>query len=62
MTTYTEFCQNKLTADFTGVLYSDTGRLNYAAAINGKILKNNRRMNRWFKTCEAAKAALQSEA
>lgn len=56
--TYTEFCQNKLPADFTGVLYSDTGRLNYAAAVNGKILKNKRNMNRWFKyEMEAGRAA-----
>ena len=57
--TYTEFCQNKLPADFTGILYSDTGRLNYTVAINGKILKNKRRMNRWFKTAEAAQKVVK---
>jgi len=58
MNTYTAFCQNKLPADFTGILYCDTGRLNYAAVVNDQILKNKRRMVRWFKTAEAAQAAI----
>jgi hypothetical protein len=55
---YTEFYQGKLAQDFSGALYSDSGKLHYAAAVNGKILKNKRNMNRWFKyEMEADRAA-----
>ncbi len=56
--TYTEFCQGKLPADFSGAVYSDSGRLNYGAVVNGKMLTNKRNMNRWFKyEMEAGRAA-----
>ena len=58
MKTYTEFCQRKLAPDFTGVLYSDSGRSNYTVAYKGEILRSKRLMNRWFKTAEAAERAL----
>lgn len=56
--TYTEFCQGKLGAAFTGVVYSDVGRLNYAAVLDGKILTAKGGSNRWFKTEQVAQAAL----
>lgn len=58
MPIYTEYCRNKLPADFTGVVYCDHGKLPYAAVVNGKILNNKRRMNRWFATSEAAERAI----
>lgn len=36
-------------AGFTGVIYNDTGRLNYAAAVNGKLLRRKDGKARWFK-------------
>ena len=56
--TYTEFCQGELGAAFTGVVYSDVGRLNYAAVLAGKILTGKGGSNRWFKSEGAAQAAL----
>jgi len=48
----------KLSADFSGVVYSDTGKRNYGAVVNGKMLKDKRNMNRWFKyEMEAGRAA-----
>ncbi len=60
--TYTEFHQGKLVADFTGVVYTDTGRFNYAAVRNGKVLVTKLNKKRWFKSEGAAVAALQETA
>jgi hypothetical protein len=57
--TYTEFCQGKLGASFTGVVRADSGTNTYAAVVNGQILKSPvRGLNRWFKTAAAAQAAI----
>jgi hypothetical protein len=56
--TYTEFCQGKLGDAFTGVVHSDVGSFNYAAVLGGKILTAKGGSNRWFKTEQAAQAAL----
>jgi hypothetical protein len=58
--TYTELCQSKLPADFTGVVYSDHGARPFAAVRDGRVLMNHRRMNRWFATEAAAIAALNN--
>jgi hypothetical protein len=43
---------------FSGVIYNDTGRLNYAAAVNGKLLRRKDGKDRWFKyEMEAGRAA-----
>jgi hypothetical protein len=45
-------------ADFSGIIYNDTGRLNYAAAVNGKLLRRKDGKVRWFKyEMEAGRAA-----
>ncbi len=45
-------------AGFTGVIYNDTGRMNYAAAVNGKLLRRKDGKARWFKyEMEASRAA-----
>ena len=45
-------------ADFTGVVYNDTGRNNYAAMVNGEFLKRKDNKVRWFKyEMEAGRAA-----
>jgi hypothetical protein len=45
-------------AGFSGVVYNDTGRLNYAAVVNGKLLRRKDGKARWFKyEMEAGRAA-----
>jgi hypothetical protein len=47
-------------AGFSGVIYNDTGRLHYAAAVNGKLLRRRDHKVRWFKyEQEAGRAAYQ---
>lgn len=43
---------------FTGLVYSDVGSTNYAAALDGALLKRKDGKVRWFKTAEAAERAL----
>ncbi|UGY15210.1 hypothetical protein HAP48_0042915 [Bradyrhizobium septentrionale] len=61
--TYTDYCKGLFGVNdgFTGVVYSDTGRLNYAAVVNGRMLQNKRGMNRWFGSAEAAQKAIEAE-
>lgn len=59
-TTYTEFCQGKLGAAFTGIVYSDTGKLNYGAVVNGAMLTMKNGRNRWFASASAARLAIKA--
>jgi hypothetical protein len=47
-------------ADFSGVIYNDTGKNNYAAMINGQWLKRKDHKVRWFKSAQAARAAIRT--
>jgi hypothetical protein len=58
--TYTEFCQGKLGADFTGVVHSDVGKLNYGAVVNGALLTMKNGRNRWFASASAARLAIKA--
>ena len=58
--TYTEFCQGKLGAAFTGIVYSDTGKLNYGAVVNGAMLTMKNGRNRWFASASAARLAIKA--
>ena len=60
MAIYTEFCQGKLDTHFTGVVYSDTGKLNYGAVVNGKLLTMKNGRNRWFASASAARLAIKA--
>lgn len=49
-------------ADFTGVVYNDTGKNNYAVMIGGQWLRRKDHMVRWFASSEAASKAIRSAA
>lgn len=49
-------------ADFTGVVYNDVGRNNYAAMVNGQFLKRKDHKVRWFKYEQEAGRAAYLEA
>jgi hypothetical protein len=49
-------------ADFTGVVYNDTGKNNYAAMVNGNWLKRKDGRVRWFKYEQEAGRAAYHEA
>ncbi len=38
-----------IAADFTGVVYNDTGKNNYAAMVNRKWVRGKKGRVRWFK-------------
>jgi len=45
-------------SDFTGVVYNDTGKFNYAAMVKGQWIKRKDYKVRWFKyEMEAGRAA-----
>ena len=45
-------------SDFTGVVYNDTGKNNYAAMISGEWLRQKNHRVRWFATAETASLAI----
>lgn len=45
-------------SDFTGIVYSDVGRNNYAAMVNGQWLKRKDHNTRWFASDMAAAKAI----
>ena len=50
---------NNVPVDFTGVIYADSGKLNWAAAKDGKLLRRKDLKVRWFASKDAAAKALQ---
>ena len=58
--TWTQFATGQLAKDFTGVVYCDTGKLNYGAAVKGKILTMKNGRNRWFASASAARLAIKA--
>jgi hypothetical protein len=57
--TWTQFATGQLAKDFTGVVYCDTGKLNYGAVVNGKLLTMKNGRNRWFASASAARLAIK---
>jgi hypothetical protein len=45
---------------FTGIVYNDTGKNNYAAMVNGQWLKRKDHMVRWFGSDMAAARAIDA--
>lgn len=60
MPTWTQFATGHLAKDFTGVVYCDTGKLNYGAVLDGKILTMKNGRNRWFASAAGARLAIKA--
>lgn len=54
------YCSPDAGGTFTGIVYSDTGTLNYSIVVEGRLVRRKDGKYRWFKSAEAAAKALDA--